>query len=175
MDKKVYALIPWDSETGTKFQYMRNRIRKSRKQMQTLVAKYGARKGRVLSYGRAECGDISGLVFDTDPGPDWKKDRKVDNAYTPRLNTRNGKRIKAELDAIKGVPYDEISLLFGYDPNQIVRYWSGVFYAQVIVWYSDKKYIGLAYPKDNFTLPEGGRVVSEDEFDKIYPKNNDQD
>ncbi len=106
-----------------------------------LCAKYGARKGRYMSFGTK----VEGLWFDKNPGKAWRasKQKGCHGYYVPKKTNKEGREIIAELEWVTLVSGEELAKDMGcqtfftdfetggqYMANMGITEVGGVFYAE---------------------------------------------
>ena len=115
--ESIYFKTPKGSETGRKFTALHEKIREAHKAAAEFCESVGG-----MSYRRVPSfagGNVGAIVFDKDPDKRlWKKSKE---AWTPRLNTREGKLLFGRMDALPGIPSWEINGCIGFNGADLCR------------------------------------------------------
>ena len=112
MSNSIYYKVPKTSPTGLKFAGVAARIDKSRDAIGNLAESLGATEYRPSAFGVV--GYVHSIFFDTPPSKDaWRSVGKGE--YAPRRNTKAGKLVQAQIDAIPKVEFSDLNDCVGID------------------------------------------------------------
>ena len=128
-----YFKIPRGSETGEKFLEIEKRIINSRNEIDKFLDKYDCTSyspTRWEYFGGIECVNID--------NPDhkiWRKEPSLQNCLVPRLNTKKGKEIQEEMDALPSVGVREVNACIDWEEefNSIGFSWENKEYYYISV------------------------------------------
>ena len=86
-------------------------------QQRTDARKWVEDKGGTGNYLRSRDEGVCGMEFETNPGKDWKENRRNSGYYSPKRNTKAGKLLSAEMFQLRcGVSREIVSKAFlGYE------------------------------------------------------------
>lgn len=148
------------SETGKKFA----EIVKLRTETQEAAREIAKEMGFNRWYGSrfAVWGGISKIIFDTDPDISiWKKEG---DAFSPRRNIKEGKKIAQRLDALPVVTVDQLNQCVGYDgaPFNTIGFCS----------LTNPVYYGFSLADDwKFEKPEDCEEITVSEYNELFNLN----
>nr|DAD67779.1 MAG TPA: hypothetical protein [Siphoviridae sp. ctjjE1] len=110
----MYFITEKNSETGKKFQKIANKLNVCFENQKALAKKYGFTSWRGAYWVVA--GGISSVMFPKGTTIDikvWKEVKKGE--YMPRLNTKQGKAIQADLEQAITISKAELNACIGWD------------------------------------------------------------
>ena len=110
----MYFITEKNSETGKKFQKIANKLNVCFENQKALAKKYGFTSWRGAYWVVA--GGISSVMFTKGTTIDikvWKEVKKGE--YMPRLNTKQGKAIQADLEQAITISKAELNACIGWD------------------------------------------------------------
>ena len=137
-----YFKIPRGSETGKKFLEIEKRIINSRNEIDKFLDKYDCTSyspNRWEYFGGIECVNI-----DNSDNKIWRKEPSLQNCLVPRLNTKKGKEIQEEMDALPSVGVREVNACIDWEEefNSIGFSWENKEYYYISV------FVEVEVPKD---------------------------
>ena len=115
MDK--YYKTPKQSATGLKFKEIHKRAKSCHQASVEFIEKYGFE-----SYRQSRISYMGGISSCCKPKNEldekaWKLSGYGSNEFMPKLNNAEGRKIKAEIDALPIVDIDELNRIVGYSGN----------------------------------------------------------
>lgn len=109
----MYYITDKHSVTGQKIQAIESEVKKCNERAADLAKELGASKWRPMSFSVA--GGISALVLENPDMKIWKKVKNTTNMYTPRANTKAGKKIQTQMSALPTVSREQLNQVIGWD------------------------------------------------------------
>jgi len=144
------------SETGKRFQIIsdkRSEVFKKQKQVANEIGFHQWRHGYWTVWGGFSC-----LMFKENPNE--KVYKKQEDGWMPRLNSKEGKKIQAQLDACSKVGINELNQCIGFDgaPFKTIGFGS-----------NNKNYFGFEVEEDwGVKIPKDCKEVTTTEYNKLF-------
>ena len=151
-----------DSETGKKFTEIYKRGNVCHEALKAFLDKYGFQKYRPSRI--SHIGGISSCISPLNPLDLklWKNSGYGTNEWMPKLNTKEGKAIMDEINALPIVDIDELNMVVGYEGNR--------FKSSHIGFSSENKtYYGfILSDKWEITPPVDCEEITASEYKKLF-------
>ena len=109
----MYYITDKHSLTGKKIQAIENEVKKCNQKSADLAKELGADQWRPMPFPVA--GGISALVLENPDMKIWKKVKDTPNMYTPRANTKEGKKIQLQMKELPTVSREQLNQVVGWD------------------------------------------------------------
>lgn len=155
----MYFITEKTSETGKKFQVIKDKLKIVRDAQKALAKKYGFKSWRdeywIFAGKMSSCGE-----FDKTPDSKIWKNGSAKNEYFPKKNSKKGKLIYSEIMALPVIEIQELNDCVGFD--------AGPFHT-IGCAFCGKKHFGFIVKKEwGIDIPKDCKEVTETEYDKLF-------
>ena len=162
MSDKLFYKIEKTASSALPLQKLAERIVDCTNKIHELLDEFGVTE--YTSPKKHIHGGIEALVFETEPDMNvWKLDKRYEdnNVYQPRLNTKEGKRIKALFDSLPVITRHDANMTIAYndDFDSIGFYQNNDTYYGIVV----RDFWKVKIPKDaiEITVTEFKKLFKE--------------
>lgn len=155
----IYFKTKKDSETGKKIQALVDRAKNAEEEINKFVDELNSDR-KYLTSDRYILGTgIVGLKFETEPDMKvWKKFHGFPFYYSPRMSSKEGKKLQEKLDSFDKVWKTEIGETIGFDD----------FFKTPGIQIKGVDYFGIAFGSDwNHTLPTDCFEITGSEYNNL--------
>lgn len=154
----MYYITEKNSETGKKLQGFYDRKKEIYDKEKELSRKYNFQQWGTYDFFIQ--GKIDFVRFDNENQVDmrvWKKDGKN---YSPRLNTKEGKKIKADFNQLEKLSWNDLNACINWES-----------FGKVIGTNKSEKYFGIDTMNDwDISIPNDCKEITYTEWKKIFNK-----
>lgn len=154
----MYYITPRNSKTGKKLEEILKRADECFEAQKAVSKKYGFGQWRPSRW--AVYGGLSTAVFKSEPDLKIWKAVNANGEYSPRENTKLGKEIKKEFDALPTVETHELNMCIGWDES----------FSHFGLNKNDTHF-GISVNEEwEINMPKDCKEVTATEYKKIFPK-----
>ena len=155
----MYFITKTTSETGKKFQVIKEKIDRIHKQQIELSYEFGFEQWR--GHGLYVFGGFSSLMFLEKPDPKIYKLVRHPNEYKPKRNTKKGKEINAKLNAGEVLNRKELNDCVGFNSS---------FLACIGFSFNNPEYFGFTAKEEwDFNPPADCEEVTSARYRELFP------